>query len=429
MRQHRILLSAYACEPASGSEPGVGWNLAIELAKNDEIWVLTRSANRGSIEAKLGRKSFGKLHFVYFDLPAWLKWWKRGPRGLQLYYVMWQIGAFFVAKSLHQRVGFDLAHHVTFVRYWTPSFISMLPIPFVWGPVGGKEPAPLALMRTFGFSGLIYEYLRKLALFLSDLNPFVALTARKSSVCIATSPETAAHLRKLGARKTYVICPVGFAERELDIRRFSAKRRYTDCTRKKLAAPIRFISIGRMLHWKGFHLAIKAFARADLKNAEYWLVGNGPQAHVLKNLALTSGVASRVRFLGVLQRKQMLKALAEADVLVHPSIHDPGPTVIVEAMALGKPVICLDIGGPGLQVTENTGIKVPAGRPHQVKQDLANALHLLATESDVCNNMGEVARRRARDEFSWRRKAQVIRSLYAEALGATSTGDSRPHQP
>ena len=47
----RILLSAYACEPDRGSEPGVGWNWVRHLAREHEVWVITRSNNRGIIDA------------------------------------------------------------------------------------------------------------------------------------------------------------------------------------------------------------------------------------------------------------------------------------------------------------------------------------------------------------------------------------------
>ena len=50
-------------------------------------------------------------------------------------------------------------------------------------------------------------------------------------------------------------------------------------------------------------------------------------------------------------------------MLIHPSLHDSGGWVCLEAMAAGRPVICLDLGGPGLQVTEKTGIKVKASTP------------------------------------------------------------------
>jgi hypothetical protein len=149
----KVLLSAYACEPGKGSEPGVGWNMAQALARHHEIWVLTRANNRLAIERELARVARPTLHFAYYDLPVWARWWKRRTRGVQLYYYLWQIGVYRVAQRLHRAIGFDLIHHATFGKYWVPSVLSLLPVPFVWGPVGGAESAPKAFWGHFSLRG------------------------------------------------------------------------------------------------------------------------------------------------------------------------------------------------------------------------------------------------------------------------------------
>ena len=142
-----ILLSAYACEPDRGSEPGVGWNWVRHLARDHDVWVITRSNNRGVIEAVLAHNPLRNAHFIYFDLPRWARFWKRRSFGLRPYYYLWQAGVYFAARRIHRSVRFDLVHHVTFVKYWMPSFLAALPVPFVWGPVGGGESAPNVELR------------------------------------------------------------------------------------------------------------------------------------------------------------------------------------------------------------------------------------------------------------------------------------------
>ena len=92
-RRLRILLSAYACEPNKGSEPGIGWRWALGLAHaGHEVWVITRANNAGAIEHALaGRRNAG-LQFIYYDLPGWARGWKRGARGVRTYYVLWEWG-------------------------------------------------------------------------------------------------------------------------------------------------------------------------------------------------------------------------------------------------------------------------------------------------------------------------------------------------
>ena len=149
----KILLSAYACEPNKGSEPGLGWNWAREIARNHEAWVLTRANNRPSIEDTLRKGSIPSLHFVYYDLPDGVKSWKKGQRGVHLYYLLWQWGAYRTAKKVHKQVRFDLVHHITFVSVRQPSFMGLLGIPFIFGPVAGGERAPWRLRIGYGLKG------------------------------------------------------------------------------------------------------------------------------------------------------------------------------------------------------------------------------------------------------------------------------------
>ena len=138
----KILLSAYACEPNKGSEPGVGWNWALALAQRGyDVHVLTRSNNRRAIEEALAPSNL-QLTFHYYDLPQILRFWKHWPGGIYLYYLLWQIGAYRVGKILHSTEQFSLVHHITFVSYRQPSFMGGLGIPFIFGPVGGRDHAP-----------------------------------------------------------------------------------------------------------------------------------------------------------------------------------------------------------------------------------------------------------------------------------------------
>ena len=97
----KVLLSAYACEPNKGSEPGIGWHWVLEVTRlGHDVWVLTRANNRETIE----RASPGlpNLHIVYHDPPAWVARLKKKGPFLQLYYAWWQWSAYRRARQLHQ---------------------------------------------------------------------------------------------------------------------------------------------------------------------------------------------------------------------------------------------------------------------------------------------------------------------------------------
>ena len=66
----KILISAYSCEPGRGSERGVGWNVAREVARSHEVWVLTRPEDsKEENAAELAANPVTNLHYVYFTLP------------------------------------------------------------------------------------------------------------------------------------------------------------------------------------------------------------------------------------------------------------------------------------------------------------------------------------------------------------------------
>lgn len=409
VRPLKVLLSAYACEPGMGSEPGVGWNLAVHLARHHEVWVLTRANNRPSIEAALAHDSVPGLHFVYHDLPAWARFWKRGGRGVQLYYYLWQLSAVPVVRRLHAEVGFDLTHHVTFCKYWVPSALAFLDgVPFVWGPVGGGESAPLSFWPTLGPRGVLYELGRTLARSAGERDPLVRRTARRATLALATTPETAPRLRRLGVKRVEVLGQVALPDEEVQI---------LGELPAPAPGPIRFLSVGRLLALKGFHLALEALAASGVKDAEYWIVGDGPERRRLEALARRLGVTDRVRFLGWLPRPEALRCLASAHALVQPSLHDSGGWVCLEAMAAGRPVICLELGGPATQVTEGTGFRVPARTPERATGDIARAMLCFATDSALREAMGEAGRARVRETFSWNGKSCQLTALYAAIVG------------
>jgi glycosyltransferase involved in cell wall biosynthesis len=403
----KILLSSYACEPGKGSEPGIGWNVAREIANYHQVWVLTSNTHRPKIEAELAHNPLPNLNFVYLDPFGWVYDWsyegKRSQLSVYLHYYLWQIMAYFVARPLHQKINFDVVHHITYGRYSSPSFLVFLSVPFVWGPVGGAESAPKAFWQKHSLRARIYENLRNLLRSFGESDPFVHLTAKKSVVAIAATEETAQRFAALGCKKIEVYGAVGIPKADIEqLMQISP----TQCR------PFRFISTGRLLHWKGFHFGLRAFAQTNLPGAEYWIIGDGPEREILQSLAQELGIADRVNFWGALSRKETLSKLGECDVLIHPSLHDSGGWVVLEAMAAGCPVICLNLGGPGIQVTEETGFKVPAHSPEQAVNDIAVAMMRLAKEPELRIQMGKAGRKRVWEVYNWEVKGKYLAQIY-----------------
>jgi hypothetical protein len=138
-----ILATAYAVNPYKGSEDGMGWNMILQIARFQKVIAVTRENNEPKIAQYMKEnpsKLYDNIQFEYFDLPYWMRFWKKGGRGAMLYYWMWQRGI----VGFIQKKGFvfDIAHNLNFHNDWTPSYLWKLNKPFVWGPVGHHPKIP-----------------------------------------------------------------------------------------------------------------------------------------------------------------------------------------------------------------------------------------------------------------------------------------------
>ncbi|WP_447964899.1 glycosyltransferase family 4 protein [Nitrospira sp. Ecomares 2.1] len=405
VKRLKVLISAYACEPGKGSESGVGWNVALQMAKYHDVWVITRINNRSSIEAALEQYDQPKPHFLFYDLPRWMRFWKKGGRGVRAYYYMWQMGILVLIRRLHRTMTFELIHHVTFVRFWTPSFLSFLPIPFLWGPIGGGDTTPKVLRNQLDFRSKLYETGRHLALWIGEHDPFVWRTAARSRMGIATTKGTANRLKRLGVSNVKVYGEAGLEKSA--IAQLSQSSQRSDSS-------FRFVTIGRLLGFKGVFFALRAFAHANIPHCEYWIIGDGPDKRRLERLVVSLGIAERVKFFGEIPRSEALRKLVECNVLVHPSFHESGGWVCLEAMAAARPVICLDHSGPATQVTDETGILIAVNSAEQVLRDMGESMKRLAGAPSLCEQMGRAGRERVLQDYSWDSKVDVLNEFYQE---------------
>jgi glycosyltransferase involved in cell wall biosynthesis len=333
----KVLAFAYACEPGKGSEPGAGWGLARTIARElGECWVITRTNNRHAIEQALPHlPEADRLRFVYVDLPPWARWWKRGQRGVRLYYLLWQLAAVRRARKLVREERFDLVWHLTLANAWFGSLAPLVGGRFVYGPVGGGVGVPWRLARFLGVRGALYELARDIARLAGRyVNPLARLAWERAEVILAQNPETVQWLPRRHRSKARVFPNALAAVEELPAA--PARRRPGGRTA---------LFVGRLIPWKGGAIAIEAIAQAP--DWRLVVLGEGPDRQRLERLAQRLGVAERVEFRGWQPRAEVWRVMREeADVLLFPSLHDESPLTVAEALALGLPVLCLDHGGP-----------------------------------------------------------------------------------
>ena len=401
----KILLSAYACHPARGSESRLGWLWANHLAEQGhEVWVVTRGVFRKDIERHLAAAGqSANLHFIHHEFAPLLPVLRLlKVRFRYFYYYVWQWGAYRAAARAHAQHGFDLAHHVTWVQYRAPSFMGRLGIPFIFGPVGGGEAAPWRLRSVSGWRQWGVDLLRDGWGLLARLDPMVRRTYREATRIPVTSVETLNSLPRWARVKANLQLAIAY-EAPAGLQQRTTQN----------AGGMKFLFVGRFLGWKGMALGLAAFAAATRRHpdATLTLVGEGPAGPAWRRLARKLGIADRVRWIDWLPHAEVEALYATHDVLLFPSLHDSGGLVLLEAMSRGLPVVCLNLGGPGVIVDEASGIKVEtAGRSRrEVEAVLAAALERLLDEPDFLAALRVGAPERAA-QFNWDR---LIDGVYA----------------
>jgi Glycosyltransferase len=403
----KVLISAYACEPGKGSEPEVGWQWALQMARFHDVTVLTRANNRAAIEAGL-QKLQGQQplpQFVYHDLNSFFVTAKRRLKFIKLYYLLWQTSARKVVAKLHAANRFDLLHHVTFAAYRYPTAIWGHGVPCIWGPIGGAESIPAPLLPRDHPSSFAAESVRNLSNTLQT-SRYSMLTqrARDTSLILATTVEMQRTLQRLGF-SSELMPTIGLRTQELPYQ-----------PHRQNNGPLRLLYVGNVIGLKGIDLAIDALKLSET-DATFTIVGDGNYLGALQRRVAELGLDSRVIFKGRMPREQVLRLYPDYDVFVFPSLHDTGGYAVIEAMFNELPVICLDCGGPAVAVRENCGIKVPLDSRDKVVADLALAIRLYSRYRAPLLADGKQARHVVLNHYDWDKKGAEMNARYLATVG------------
>ncbi len=384
----RILLSAYACEPGRGSEPALGWGWATELARfGHQVWVLTRAENRSAIEGDVLAAN-PNLNFVYFDLPPFTQMWRKGL-GKILYYVLWQWCAVRHIRHLFPALPFDVVQHVTYASGRYPSFMASLGIPFYFGPVSGGETVPRRVRSAFPLGQRCRERLRDLSNFIVPFDPVMRWVFQRADKLFVTR-DTLSLVPPRWRHKCRTELAIGLSN---DYLNHVAPAAYG-------SHGLRLLYVGRLLEWKGLDLALQAISqlRQSHPGIRFTVVGDGPARRRLQELAETLALSEIVEWVRWVPHKNVQKYYCAAGLFLFPSLRDSGGMAVLEAMAHGLPVVCTDLGGPGIIVNQYCGRVVPTGCKgrEQIVAGLVEALREIAAAPALRDSLAAGARARAR---------------------------------
>ena len=400
-----ILATTYAVNPYKGSEDGMGWNFVMQIARFNNVIAVTRANNQDHIEKYIvehPNEVYKNIQFIYFDLPYWMRFWKKGSRGAMLYYLMWQYGV--VAFIKKQNLTFDITHNVNFHNDWTPSFLWKLKKPFVWGHVGHHPLIPSQYLASYSKKYWFKDRLTWLVkLYFWNFSFNLKRTKNKAShiFCMNSSVP-----KVLGLKENYSISP-SVASQDFGWNEHQETSNFT------------VISAGRFVPLKGFDLTIKSFAKMvrslpyeDKLKCQLILVGTGPEEHYLRSLTFKFNIDQQVKFISWIEREALMQKFKSASVFMFPS-HEGAGMVVPEALSFGLPVICLDNVGPGEFITEDCGYKIPQNDHDTTIDNLSNALQDLYINPEKLTKMRAEARKRFIELFHWDRRGEQLDKIYA----------------
>lgn len=402
----KILATSYAVNPYKGSEDGMGWNFVTQIARFNKVIAITRENNRQSIVKYMEENPnnlYSNIEFLYFDLPFWMRFWKKGSRGAMLYYIMWQFGIVSFIKK--QKIDFDIVHNVNFHNDWTPSFLWKLNKPFVWGPVGHHPLIPSQYLAPYSKKYWIKDRLTwmvKQYFWNFSYSLFQSKKKADHILCMNDSVPTI-----LGLSNKFSVTP-SVATQDFGWLEHQNNDMFT------------IISAGRFVPLKGFDLSIEAFAKMikglpnEYKNkCQLVLVGSGPEEALLRKICKKNRIEQNVKFISWIQRDALMQMFKTSSVFIFPS-HEGAGMVVPEALSFGVPVVCLDNEGPGQFIDETCGIKVQKSNYATTVNDLSEALKSLYNNPEKRNNMRIGARKRFENIFHWDRRGEQLQKIYAE---------------
>jgi glycosyltransferase involved in cell wall biosynthesis len=410
-----VLLSAFAFSPARGSEPGIGWNIGSRLAAFHDVTVLCCPSLGDENHRREVEEHFQKhgpipgLDVQYVDPPLLSRLFQRPliSFATPLYffgYAAWQRAAFAQAERLHRQRPFDLAHQLTITGFREPGFLWKLGIPFVWGPVAGASDLPWSYFKMLSWRDRFFYAIKNLANAAHKrMKPRPRRAGRAAKCIFVTTDEDHRLISQRWGFDSHVLLDTGAPDLQGRVRQYDGRR------------PLRLV-------WSGLHVGRKALplllaAAAELQRGsaqwpfELKIIGGGSQSAAWRALSRKLGIDDLLTWSGQIPRQHALEEMREADVLVFTSLQEGTSTVVMEALALGLPVICHDACGMGVAVNDTCGIKVPMNGPDASQSGFAAAIRSLLADPQRVQELSAGALARAQ-ELSWDRKARQIAEVY-----------------
>jgi glycosyltransferase involved in cell wall biosynthesis len=378
-----------------GSELGAGWHWATSLADHGhDVTVMTSSAYRDRIYAHGAQGidfRFVDEHSSRLSRVAWQ---------LSLYetYTRWQEAVFRQAPL----ESYDVVHHVTWGSLRLGSKMWQLPMPLVYGPIGGGQTSPPRYWGHFGRDWPAEALRSASAGPLLTLNSRSRKTISNAAVTLACNSATAAAARRLGST---------------DVRLMMADALPSDWVieaRTQPAGPPVVLWVGRMLRRKAPTLAVEAFAELRRRMpAHMVMAGDGPAAPQVRAAVERLGLTRDVDLLGQLAWDQVRSLYETASVFLFTSLRESFGGQFLEALGKGLPAVAIDMHGIADAEVGHAALKVPLPRrPAELPGHLASAMLTVLTDGEW--DQRSTAAVKWASEQVWPARAAAVTEIYRE---------------
>jgi glycosyltransferase involved in cell wall biosynthesis len=329
-----------------------------------------------------------------------------------------------LVRQLVAEERIEVIHQPMPVSPREPSLLYGFGVPVVIGPMNGGMEWPPAFRPASGRSGrAVLRAARATASLLNRIMP----GKRQAALLLV------ANQRTREALPDGIEAPVvEMVENGVDLRVWDAGSPATRAQPAVQAGATTFAFMGRLVDWKAVDLLIRAFAKASARQPmRLLIIGDGVERPALVELARELGLAmstaqeagtttpATVEFAGWLPQTECARRLESADCLVLPSLLECGGAVVLEAMAMGKPVIATAWGGPLDYLDDACGVLVPPTGADALVDGLADAMVRLAQAPEERVRMGRNGREKARRVYDWDVKVDRMIGYYRQAMQTT----------
>lgn len=409
---NNVLISAYAVSPSWGSEPGMGWNWIINIAKYNKVFVITEGQWREEIMNELENlPQKDNIQFFFNPVSDSIRrmCWNQGDWRFYWYYRKWQKKALVIAKEIINNTRIDVIHQLNMIGFREPGFLWKIDgIPIVWGPIGGLNSIPKEYRQGTSIKDQLKMSLKEVISMLQlEYHPRVRKMMKKSFI-IGAVKSAQEKVEKIYKKKIVLINETGtdLVIESDDVQYKNIKSDFFD-----------ILWVGRLIPTKRLDIAINTLALLKDRKVRLTICGTGTEQQVeyYRKMISFLGIEDKIRWLGKVDHSQIIPLMKQSDLFFMTSVADATSTVIVEAITAHLPILSFNACGFGKIVNDFAGETIELSYPKQSEQEFAKKIRKMIDHPESL----EYIRKNERDNkkfLSWDYKGQMVTEIYRNVM-------------